>query len=87
MHISTISGAPASPLGLAAHPDQDPGCIRRAVEAGINFFYFYSAGQKLFVDGLEPFVRATRSDILLASGSGSRTSGGLRAARRKSYPQ
>jgi aryl-alcohol dehydrogenase-like predicted oxidoreductase len=83
MRISTICGAPASPLGLAAYPDQDPQCVPRAVECGINFLFFYSAGQKLFIEALKPIVRAGRDKIILASGSGSRTSSGLRAARRK----
>jgi aryl-alcohol dehydrogenase-like predicted oxidoreductase len=81
--ISTIGGIPASSLGLAAHPDQNPQCIRRAVESGINFFFFYSPGQKLFVEGLKPLLRVRRDEMILASGSGSRKNNGLRAARRK----
>ncbi len=83
MRISTIRGAPASCLGVAAYPDQDPRCVRRALRSGINFFFFYSPGHKLFVEELKPIVRQRRDEIILASGSGSRTSGGLRAARRK----
>jgi aryl-alcohol dehydrogenase-like predicted oxidoreductase len=69
-------------LALAAYPDQDPRCVQQAFQAGINFFFFYSAGQKHFVDGLRPLVRTSRDQIILASGSGARTGGGLRAARK-----
>lgn len=81
--ISTIRGAPASWLGLAAYPDQDPRCVRRAALSGINFFFFYGPGQKDFVEGLAPLVSKRREELILASGSGARTAGGLRAARRK----
>jgi len=81
--INTIDGAPASRLGLAAYPEQDPRCVPRAFEKGINFFFFYTAGQKAFIDALKPIVRRRRDEIILASGSGSRTRSGLRTARRK----
>jgi aryl-alcohol dehydrogenase-like predicted oxidoreductase len=83
MHISTIPGAPACPLALAANPDQDPKCVERAAVLGINFFFFYSPGHKLFVEALKPVVRQRRNEIILASGSGSRSKTGLRSARRK----
>ena len=81
--IVSIKGTPASPLGLAAHPDQDPRCIGKALESGINFVFFYSPGLKSFVDTLRPFLREHREEIILASGSGARTRSGLRAALRK----
>jgi aryl-alcohol dehydrogenase-like predicted oxidoreductase len=83
MDISTIGGVAASSLGLAAHPEQDPKCVQRAFEAGINLFFFYSPGQKHFVDALKPVAAQRRDEIILASGSGSRTPSGLRAVRRK----
>lgn len=81
--ISTINGTTASDLGLAAHPDQDPKCLRRAFEAGINYFFFFGPSSKLFIEALEPLIEGHRGEIILASGSGARTAGGLRAARRK----
>src|SRR5207248_584932 len=46
-------------------------------------FFFYSPGQKAFVEALKPLAQNCRDQIILASGSGSRTVSGLRAARRK----
>jgi aryl-alcohol dehydrogenase-like predicted oxidoreductase len=73
----------ASVLGLAAHPEQDPKCVRRAFESGINYFFFYGPSAKLYIEALKPLVKEHRDEIILASGSGSRTAGGLRTARRK----
>src|SRR5690349_7603431 len=81
--VSSIDGAHASSLGLAAYPDQDPNCVSRAFKAGINYFSFYSPGSKTFIQALKSLVEEHRNEIILASGSGSRTAGGLRAARRK----
>lgn len=83
MDISTLRGARATGLGLAANPDQNRKCVRRAIESGINFLFSYSAGQKSFVDALRTVAREHREDVILASGSGSRTTRGLRTARRK----
>jgi aryl-alcohol dehydrogenase-like predicted oxidoreductase len=81
--ISTRRGTPASRLGLAARPDQDPTCIRRAFGHGINFFFFYAPGNKVFVSELAMLSKRRADDIIVASGSGSRTRNGLRASRRK----
>jgi aryl-alcohol dehydrogenase-like predicted oxidoreductase len=81
--ISSINSTYASSLGLAAYPDQDPKCVRRAFESGINYFFFYSPGSKLFIKALKLLAKEQRDEIILASGSGSRTAAGLRAARRK----
>jgi aryl-alcohol dehydrogenase-like predicted oxidoreductase len=81
--ISSINGTYASSLGLAAYPDQDPKCVQRAFECGINYFFFYSPGSKLFTKALKRLAKEHRDEIILASGSGSRTASGLRAARRK----
>src|SRR3954469_4475029 len=80
--ISSINGTFASSLGLAAYPDQDPDCVVRAFESGINFFFFYSPGSKRFVKPLKPLIEEHRDEIIVASGSGSRTPSGLQAARR-----
>ena len=81
--ISTRRGTPACRLGLAARPDQDPKCIRWAFERGINFFFFYGPGNKEFVAQLAVLIKRRADDVIVASGSGSRTKNGLRAARRK----
>jgi aryl-alcohol dehydrogenase-like predicted oxidoreductase len=81
--IVTASGEPASILGLAAHPEQDPQCIPRAFERGINLFFFYGPGHKLFANELTALARRRRDDIIIGSGSGSRKASGLRTARRK----
>jgi aryl-alcohol dehydrogenase-like predicted oxidoreductase len=70
-------------LGLAAHPDQDPRCIKHAFRSGINYFFFYGPGHKEFVQGLRPLVRSRRTEIILASGSGARRAVSLRAAKRR----
>jgi aryl-alcohol dehydrogenase-like predicted oxidoreductase len=81
--ITTVRGQPASVLGLAAYPEQDPACISRAFAAGINFFFFYGPGHKEFVDSLRPILVTRREDMIVASGSGSRKPNGLKTARRK----
>jgi hypothetical protein len=36
--LTTLDGTPASCLGLAAGPNQEPQCVRRAFAGGINYF-------------------------------------------------
>lgn len=81
--LSTLSGTPVTPLGLAAHPDQDPRCVPHALEAGINYYFFYDLSHKPFAEALRPLLQQSREEIFVASGSGSRRPIGLRAARRK----
>jgi aryl-alcohol dehydrogenase-like predicted oxidoreductase len=81
--ISSICGTAASSMGLAAYPDQDPQCVRRAVQAGINYFFFYGPGDKEFITALKPLASRHRDKVILASGSGARSISGLRTARRK----
>jgi aryl-alcohol dehydrogenase-like predicted oxidoreductase len=81
--ISTASGKPASVLGLAAHAEPSPGCIERAFDLGINYFFFYGPGHREFVAELKRLAQSRRDDLILASGSGARKAGGLKTARRK----
>jgi aryl-alcohol dehydrogenase-like predicted oxidoreductase len=81
--ISTTSGKPASVLGLAAHAEPSPGCIERAFDSGINYFFFYGPGHRKFVAELKPLAQSRRDDMILASGSGARKARGLKTARRK----
>jgi aryl-alcohol dehydrogenase-like predicted oxidoreductase len=81
--ITTASGGAARVLGLAAYPDQDARCVERALEGGINLFFFYSAGQRGFVEALARLLRRRQAEILVATGSGARQPRSLRAARNK----
>src|SRR5262249_993934 len=81
--LTTLDGAPASCLGLAAGPKQDPRCVRRAFAGRINYFFFYGPGHTAFIEELAALVRRKREQIIVATGSGSRRMEGLRAARRK----
>jgi hypothetical protein len=80
---TTLDGTPASCLGLAAGPNQDPRCVHRAFAGGINYFFFYGPGNTSFIEALATLVRRKREHIIVATGSGSQRVAGLRAARRK----
>jgi aryl-alcohol dehydrogenase-like predicted oxidoreductase len=81
--LSTLAGASASCLGLAAGPKQDRRCVRRAFAGGINYFFFYGPGNTAFTEELAALIPRKREQIIIATGSGSRRIAGLRAARRK----
>jgi aryl-alcohol dehydrogenase-like predicted oxidoreductase len=81
--LTTLDGTPASCLGLAAGPKQDPRCVRRAFAGGINYFFFYGPGHTSFIEELAALVPRKREQIIVATGSGSRRVAGLRASRRK----
>jgi len=81
--LTTLDGTPASCLGLAAGPKQVPGCVTRAFEGGISYFFFYGPGNTSFIEELAALVPRKREQIIVATGSGSRRLAGLRAARRK----
>jgi aryl-alcohol dehydrogenase-like predicted oxidoreductase len=81
--LTTLDGTPASCLGLAVGPKQDPRCVRRAFAGGINYFFFYGPGNTAFIEELAALARRQREQIIVATGSGSRRVEGLRASRRK----
>lgn len=81
--ITTLSGNTVRPLGLAAGPKQDPICVRRAFDGGINYFFFYGPGQRPFVKALAVLIRKNRDDVIIATGSGARKAKSLTTARRK----
>jgi aryl-alcohol dehydrogenase-like predicted oxidoreductase len=82
--ITSPSGALASRLGLAAHPQQHArDCIRRAFANGINYFFFYGAGHTSFVHELKKLSGSHRDEIIIATGSGARKRNGLQAVRRR----
>src|SRR5262245_65247992 len=70
--LTTLDGTPASCLGLAAAPNQDPRCVRRAFAGGINYFFFYGPGNTSFIEKLSLLVPRKREEIIVAAGSGSR---------------
>lgn len=72
MAIRALGGSPASRLGLAAYPGQDPECVGAAFEAGVNFFFFYDLGRADFVAEVARLARRNRDEVILASGSGGR---------------
>jgi aryl-alcohol dehydrogenase-like predicted oxidoreductase len=81
--LTTLDGTPASCLGLAAGPKRVPRSVSRALQAGINYFFFYGPGNTSFIEELAALVPRKREQIIIATGSGSRRLAGLRAARRK----
>jgi aryl-alcohol dehydrogenase-like predicted oxidoreductase len=81
--ITSICGNSASPLGLAAAPQQDVRCVRRAVAGGINYFFFYGPGNQPFINQLATLMRTKRDELIVATGSGARKSSSLQAVRRK----
>jgi aryl-alcohol dehydrogenase-like predicted oxidoreductase len=80
--ITTLSGRPAAPLGLADCPEQQRACVRVAREAGVNYFFFYSLGQQALLEGLTPVLRRSREHVIVATGSGARSRKGLEKVRR-----
>src|SRR5947199_3240810 len=81
--VKSLSGQPACPLALAAIPGQDPRCVRKAFDNGINFFFFYGPANRPFIKQLAGILAKHRADVIIATGSGARTSAALLAARRK----
>ena len=80
--ITTRLGNRAQPLGLAAYPGQSAECVPVAHSGGVNFFFFYSLSHASLVEALFPLVRQRRDDLIVATGSGSRTPKGLERTRR-----
>jgi aryl-alcohol dehydrogenase-like predicted oxidoreductase len=83
--IRSLDGTAARCLGLAAHPGQDPRCVRHAFDHGVNFFFTYGPGNEPFNDALKPLVRTRRDQIIVASGSGGRKPSTLPTLRRKLF--
>jgi predicted aldo/keto reductase-like oxidoreductase len=81
--ITSLGGKRASPLGLAAHPQQDSRCVARAFRNGINYFFCYGPGSEGFLQGIGRLFRRQREEAIFATGSGSRTHIGMLTARRK----
>ncbi len=73
MDIQTLSGSPASILGLAAQKPMDRTCVEIAYQSGINYFFFYNLNYTIFLEGLKPILAAERKQVLLATGLQSRS--------------
>jgi len=80
--LSTATGE-VRPLGLAGHPDQDPGLVTEAFDAGVNLFFFYGTSHAALIEGLSGLVSGNRREVLVATGSGARTRDGLERAWRE----
>ena len=85
--ITTINGASARPLGLAAYPDQAERCVRTAFNDGVNFFFFYGSSHTSVIRGIRPLASGSRAEVIIACGSGSRRAAGLERTRREFVKQ
>jgi aryl-alcohol dehydrogenase-like predicted oxidoreductase len=81
--ITSLGRNAACPLGLAAGPQQDARCVRRAFDGGIDYFFFYGPGNEPFVKQLATLTRKNRDEVIIATGSGARKGKSLLTARRK----
>jgi len=81
--LKTMDGAPARPLGLAAHPGQTSRCVDMAFDSGVNYYFFYGPSGKGVIDGLNSLVKKHRAEVLIGCGSGSRRADGLEQVRHR----
>src|SRR5687768_3986737 len=81
--ITSLSGVAACPLALAAYPNQDPKCVARAFQGGMNYFFFYSLSAEQYIQKLASLLKKKRDEIIVATGSGSRKPSTLKTTRRK----
>jgi predicted aldo/keto reductase-like oxidoreductase len=72
MELETLANSPASILGLAGNRSIDINCVKNALAAGINYFFFYDLSSTSFLDGLQILLKDRRKEILVATGSESR---------------
>ncbi len=70
--LTTISGKPASRLGLGGTPDMEPGCVPTAWDAGLNWFFFYNLSFDGLIDPLGELAGQHRDDLIIATGTESR---------------
>lgn len=80
--ITTCAGMPVQPLGLAAYPGQSPACVRAAFAAGINLFFFYGTSHLKAFAELPALLDEAASQVVVATGSGARSTVGLERSRR-----
>ncbi|NEP09561.1 MAG: aldo/keto reductase [Symploca sp. SIO2C1] len=78
MDVETLQGQPASILGLGGHQAMDTSCAALALEAGINYFFFYNLSHEKLLSGLKPIVATQREQVLVATGSSDRNLDQLR---------
>src|SRR5260370_36637249 len=79
--LTTLDGTPASCLGLAAGPKQDPRPVRRAFAGGINYFFFSGPGHTSFIENLAPSVPPKHDQIIDAPATVNRPDARLRNSR------
>jgi len=81
--ITDARGNAASRLGMAGNPRQESGCVQLAYDAGVNYFFFYGPGHITMVLELAELIPRHRDSLIIATGSGSRSTRGLSTAWRK----
>ena len=69
MELTTISGSPASILGLGSNQSIDINYVQTAFEAGLNYFFLYNLSCESYLSGLKPLLNQEREQILVAAGS------------------
>jgi len=79
MQLKTKQGKTTSILGLAANDEMDIDCLQIALEAGINYFFFYNSQYSNFLNGLKTISLTNREQIIIATGSETRNIGILRS--------
>lgn len=73
MRLTTLQGQSASRLGLASQYLEDATCVRAAFDAGINYFFSYGPPVGAFLQELRSLVAGHREDLMVATGSESRS--------------
>lgn len=70
--LTTLSGQPIAPLGLASQSLQSAQMVEMAWEAGVNYFFSYSLPSEVLQQGLKPLLARQRDQVCIAIGSESR---------------
>ncbi len=76
--ITTLLNQPVQPLGLAGNPNMEEGCVIKAYDAGINYFFFYNQSYPILIGELKSLLADNRESIVVATGSESRNPKTLR---------
>jgi aryl-alcohol dehydrogenase-like predicted oxidoreductase len=81
--LTTASGAPVAPLGLAARGDAFREAVPIAAERGVNLFFTYGPGKGGWTSAIAEVAARRREEIFIATGTGSRRPQYMRASLRK----
>lgn len=66
---NTLSGLPASRLGLSVSPEMDPGCVAAAWSGSVSWFFLYDLEGGAPVAALADLLRRHREDVVVATGT------------------